>query len=496
MTPDADTTSQTSQTDQGESARSDADVWPLARVAATDAVTSRLDLPHPSQPAHAPLQQATARGREQAIDTLQGAFPSLPIRRSTQATDATTLTVGHALPSLLHAIDGEGLLADLFPSHTIRPGLHLKLVRDKHHRDLGDVVVTNPDAYPGGHHRARPAMVAAALDEGYTVVLDGVEMRSPVSMQLAALFERAFGCVININGYLSTRHHTSFGAHWDDQEVVILQLVGPKDWAIEAPAALSMNKAVHGEAVSGRAMWQGRLGPGDAVYVPRGWGHLVSGIDELTFHYTITIPRLNGLHVLEGVLGELTGQRRPEAGRPLPITPTDAGDALAPGELLGGDPAALDGAARRAVARQRFSFPRRPVGTLHGQVAALLAPDLSGVAVACPDPGGWVVLGPSTDPSRPAIEPTVDQVGDQVGDQPGDQVADQDGAGSLVAGLGNRLLRIPHAHLDAVGALTDGLVHDAGGADPDLVRSLMRLGVLEVVAEPTAWGLALASSEG
>ena len=177
MTPDADTTSQTSQTDQGESARSDADVWPLARVAATDAVTSRLDLPHPSQPAHAPLQQATARGREQAIDTLQGAFPSLPIRCSTQATDATTLTVGHALPSLLHAIDGEGLLADLFPSHTIRPGLHLKLVRDKHHRDLGDVVVTNPDAYPGGHHRARPAMVAAALDEGYTVVLDGVEMR-------------------------------------------------------------------------------------------------------------------------------------------------------------------------------------------------------------------------------------------------------------------------------------------------------------------------------
>ena len=469
---------------------------PVVPVEATADLLARLDLPHADDVHPGPLHAANTRGRAAAIATLEAAFPGLGLGRATQATDATTLTVGRAHPSVVAALDGQGLLDDALRSLTFRPGPQLRMVRDKEQRDLGDIAAIYPDAFPGGRHRASAGALAAALDDGYTAVLDGIDLRTAAGVRLAALFERAFGCPVNINGYLSTRHHTSFGAHWDDQEVVILQLVGPKDWAIEAPAALSMNKAVHGEAVSGRAMWQGRLGPGDAVYVPRGWGHLVSGIDELTFHYTITIPRLNGLHVLEGVLGELTGQRRPEAGRPLPITPTDAGDALAPGELLGGDPAALDGAARRAVARQRYSFPRRPVGTLHGQVAALLAPDLSGVAVACPDPGGWVVLGPSPDPSRPAIEPTVDQVGDQVGDQPGDQAADQDGAGSLVAGLGNRLLRIPHAHLDAVGALTDGLVHDAGGADPDLVRSLMRLGVLEVVAEPTAWGLALASSEG
>lgn len=136
----------------------------------------------------------------------------------------------------------------------------------------------------------------------------------------------------------------------------------------------------------------------------------------------------------------------------------------------------------------RHSFPRRPVGTLHGQVAALLAPDLSGVAVACPDPGGWVVRGPSPDPSRPTIDP--------MDDQPDDQAGDPAGTRFLVAGLGNRLLRIPQEHLDSVGTLTDGLVHDAGRADPDLVRSLLRLGVLEVVAEPTAWGLTPAAPEG
>ncbi|MBP7630427.1 MAG: hypothetical protein KA758_08240 [Acidimicrobiales bacterium] len=481
MTPDADTTSQTSQTDQGESARSDADVWPLARVAATDAVTSRLDLPHPSQPAHAPLQQATARGREQAIDTLQGAFPSLPIRRSTQATDATTLTVGHALPSLLHAIDGEGLLADLFPSHTIRPGLHLKLVRDKHHRDLGDVVVTNPDAYPGGHHRARPAMVAAALDEGYTVVLDGVEMRSPVSMQLAALFERAFGCVININGYLSSRRHTSFGAHWDDQEVVILQLLGRKDWIIQTPAALSMNKAAHGDQVSDNVAWQGRIGPGDAMYVPRGWGHIVNGIDELTFHYTITIPRVNGLRVLESVLHEVTTTRATDRseleGRPLPLVADATAAAV---DLFDVDPAETDRLVRRAVARNRFGVPRRPVGSLRGALAALTAPDLTGMAVMCPCPGGWTVVDPSHPgpggPGGPGGEfsPLDDEL---------------DLTDAVVAGMAGQLVRIPHEHAAAVGALTDGLVHDAGAHDPTIVRALLRLGLLDVPADHHLWGL-------
>lgn len=469
---------------------------PVEPVEATADLLARLDLPHADHTHHRPLHAANARGRAAAIATLETAFPGLGLGRATQATDATTLTVGRAHPSVVTALDGHGLLDDVLRSLTFRPGPQLRMVRDKEQRDLGDIAAIYPDAFPGGRHRASAGALAAALDDGFTAVLDGIDLRTAAGVRLAALFERAFGCPININGYLSTRHHTSFGAHWDDQEVVILQLVGPKDWTIEAPAGLSMNKAVHGEAVSGRTMWQGRLGPGDAVYVPRGWGHLVSGIDELTFHYTITIPRLNGLHVLDGVLGELTGDRRPQPGRPLPITPADPGGALAPGELLGGDPATLDGAARRAVARQRFSFPRRPVGTLHGQVAAIVVPDLSEVAVACPDPGGWVVLGPSPDPSRSTTDRIDDQPGDSGADPAADRVGDPAGAGSLVAGLGNRLLRIPHQHLDAVGALTDGLVHDAGLADPDLVRSLLRLGVLEVVAEPTAWGLTRAEPEG
>ena len=123
------------------------------------------------------------------------------------------------------------------------------------HRLFGavdDLIVVEPGAYPGGLSRARSAGIAAALDDGFTVVLNGIELRDPTSVVLAGLFERAFGCSININGYLSARQQTSFGVHWDNQEVVILQLLGRKDWKIEAPTALSMNKDAHGESVSGQ----------------------------------------------------------------------------------------------------------------------------------------------------------------------------------------------------------------------------------------------------
>nr|HMS90291.1 hypothetical protein [Acidimicrobiales bacterium] len=102
--------------------------------------------------------------------------------------------------------------------------------------------------------------------------------------------------------------------------------------------------------------------------------------------------------------------------------------------------------------------------------------------------GGGGGAGRSPHPPGPPTPPWDDQPDNRAGDPAGTRF--------LVAGLGNRLLRIPQEHLDSVGTLTDGLVHDAGRADPDLVRSLLRLGVLEVVAEPTAWGLTPAAPEG
>ena len=153
---------------------------------------------------HAPLAAANLRSREGAQSVLECSFPSLGIRRSCQATDATTLAVGAAAAPLIEALGPDRLLDDAFRSLSFR-GKQIRLVRDKVTRDLGDIVETRIGGYAGGHTRVRAGALAAALDDGFTASLDGFDLRSPATVILAGLFERAFGCQVNINGYLSCR---------------------------------------------------------------------------------------------------------------------------------------------------------------------------------------------------------------------------------------------------------------------------------------------------
>lgn len=434
----------------------------------TDELLQRLTLPRASLPTEAAFYEADRRGRESATALLEAAFPSLPIRRSTQGTDATTLVVGSAGQQLLDALDAETLLNRTLSRNTFQPRTQIRLVRDKVTRTLDDIVQLRSGGYLDGHLRLKPAPLAKALDDGYTVVLDGVDLRDPVSTTLAGLFERAFGCGVNINAYLSSRVDPSFGAHWDDQEVVILQLIGRKDWTIEQPAALSMHKVAHGEATSGQVAWHGRVRPGNAMYVPRGWGHTVNGIGELTYHYTITIPRVNGLKILEGILDNL-----PKTGdfttNELPVTlllgdaPVHAAwDEMMENLQFSVDPYAVDDLVRRALARARFGIPRRSTGSVKANLDALLAGDLKGIMVRSINPGGWVIV----------VEPFGETADDRV-----------------TVGTAGQLVSIPLRHLATVASLSDGRVHDAGAAPMNVVHDLLHFGLVEVVTDVPAWGL-------
>ncbi|MCO5312219.1 MAG: cupin domain-containing protein [Microthrixaceae bacterium] len=399
-----------------------------------------LRLPDPDDPLEAPLAAANERSIDVADEYLSKLFPDLPLGRFAQATDATTLVVGRSAPELLDSIGPERLVEEMFQRLNFEPPGQIRFMRDKQARDLGDIATTHPHPYPGGHVRLRPAALAAALDEGYTMVLDGVELRNGPSMLLAEMFERLFGCAVNINGYLSTRSHTSFGAHWDDQEVVIVQLLGRKDWVVEAPPALSPLKSSHGDATSGRTVWEGRLHPGDVMYIPRGWGHLVRGIDELSYHYTITIPRINGMRILNGVLSEAatTGRvMRPGVGTAMqPATRVS----LAHLDVLDADQ--LSSAVRSALAVVRLGMPTRLVQPANASLA--FAGRATMVRSACP--GGWVVAGTAGD--------------------------------EALIGMANTMLAVPRTLVPQIAALFDGGNHQTSDVAPDMVAGLVDAGLL------------------
>ena len=397
-----------------------------------------LRLPDPNDPIEAPLAAANERSIDVAAEYLGKLFPDLPLARFAQATDATTLVVGRSAPELLESIDPARLVEEMFQRLHFEPPGQIRFMRDKEARDLGDIAAAHPHPYSGGHVRLRPAALAAALDEGYTMVLDGVELRDGPSMLLAEMFERLFGCSVNINGYLSTRSHTSFGAHWDDQEVVIVQLLGRKDWMVEAPPALSPLKSSHGDATSGRTVWEGRLHPGDVMYIPRGWGHLVRGIDELSYHYTITIPRINGMRALGAVLSDMGNSPTVDAqGAVVPMGPGSSGPDL-PSDVFEGD---LGSVVRSAVAAVRLGMPSRDMQTVKQALVAAAG----GTASRSACPGGWVTAGTS-------------------------------GGADALIGMANTMLAVPKAAVERVAAACDPDRWDLREVEPE---GLLDAGLLE-----------------
>jgi hypothetical protein len=336
----------------------------------------------------------------------------------------------------------------------LAPGVHLKLVKEGNELPLDGSFDLNLEAYEGGIARARASAIVTALREGYTAVFDAIDLRDTPSSLLADLFERVFAVPVNINGYLAGARSPSFGVHWDDQEVVILHLLGRKSWSVEYPLRLSANRAAHGGKTSGDVAWAGELSPGQSMFIPRGWGHLATACDELSFHYTITIPRMTGLDALDGMLSRVRTSS-PEATKwmALPLTPGSE-------RLLGlPDLSESDrGLLAMAAAQRRFMIPRRQLGSVEAQMRFLSNRSQATLEVRCPCPGGWVL---TSDESRASESAKHD--------------------GYIYAGMAGQLLGIPDRHIASVTSLTDGAIHRTDEAEGALVSDLIRVGLLEVL---------------
>ncbi len=148
-------------------------------------------------------------------------------------------------------------------------------------------------------HRARVGVVSDLITKERTAILNQIDQLTPSLAGLARDFERVFETRVGINCYMSAAGAEGFGGHWDDHDVVILQLAGTKYWEILAPTALSaLPGLIETGAVSDEVMWSGILEPGSALFIPRGWGHRTRATPELSTHLTIGMSRCTGRDIL------------------------------------------------------------------------------------------------------------------------------------------------------------------------------------------------------
>ncbi|MER8060993.1 MULTISPECIES: JmjC domain-containing protein [unclassified Streptomyces] len=142
--------------------------------------------------------------------------------------------------------------------------------------------------------RIQPSDFHAQLKDGASLVLDAVKKIHPAVGAAAEGLERFLGTSVQANVYASWTEREGFGRHWDDHDVVVVQLHGSKRWRLwgmtrEAPTFRDVESP---EEPEGDPVADLVLSPGDVLYLPRGWWHAVTadqGTESL--HLTFgTVP--------------------------------------------------------------------------------------------------------------------------------------------------------------------------------------------------------------
>jgi Uncharacterized conserved protein len=154
-------------------------------------------------------------------------------------------------------------------------------------------------------------MVALRNDfaSGFTIILNGLERYVGEIASLARGLEVDLNFETQVNAYITPPGSQGFLPHYDDHDVIILQIEGSKRWHIyegegDVPTRQLQQRDVFvGEGLSPAT--QMTLYAGDLLYVPRGRIHAAETLDETSIHLTLGIHPPNMLDLIKSALDTL-----------------------------------------------------------------------------------------------------------------------------------------------------------------------------------------------
>ena len=172
--------------------------------------------------------------------------------------------------------------------------------------DLDNVLGTHAASYPdiklvrgdgdvdaGGYTndagRIQPLEVARLFDDGATVIFNQLHKRVPALAHLCVALGRRFSSRVQTNVYLTPPDAQGFAPHWDTHDVFVVQVSGTKRWSIyDTKVRLPLRgQRFERGTPPGDVTDEFELGPGSAVYLPRGLMHSARSTDEPSLHVTL-----------------------------------------------------------------------------------------------------------------------------------------------------------------------------------------------------------------
>ncbi|MEM7095143.1 MAG: cupin domain-containing protein [Actinomycetota bacterium] len=401
------------------------------------------------------LADANAAARAASLERLATWFPGYDFDVASQTTDDrrfSLLQIGGELFEYLNALEivEQLLVSRDFPgnkiifSHGARKGAQPERLFDP----------TRPAL-----RRPQIGPLVDALDGQWTCILNSIDQSDERIASVIEHLERAYGCPINTNVYISWGEALGFGPHWDSHDTIIVPAAGTKRWRVFEPTVLAPQRPWIGSEVSDRPVWEGDIEPGMCLVIPRGWGHEVLGSDDLSVHYTIGVNRLTVTDALQRIVTE--GGLQPLLRGDLAYHPRR--DVVAYDRSIHDDDvltAALDDVVgpqllERAMATHRARMTMRSFPRLFDTWISAGTGDWSGATVRMPVPSGVHVASIST-------------------------------VGAVLA-FGNQQVEADAGALAVISTLADTLEHPVsaleathGASTPAVLRDLVRAGLAEV----------------
>jgi hypothetical protein len=208
--------------------------------------------------------------------------------------------------------------------------------------------------------------VECRISGGASLVVDAIDEIWPPVRSLAEDLEHALGEYVKVNAYASWTQEPGFDQHWDDHDVIVLQVFGSKRWSLFGEARRYPLRTDIDPNLTPPYGEVARLDvkAGDVLHVPRGHWHSVSTIDGPSLHLTLGITQRTAVDYLHWLADHFTPNEFMRQSLPR-YSPGDlAAHSARIAELIAN--AVKDGASMgafldemdvRAPSRQRFSLP-------------------------------------------------------------------------------------------------------------------------------------------
>ena len=139
--------------------------------------------------------------------------------------------------------------------------------------------------------RLIPERFTRLMTGGATLVINRMEVFSVEARRLCAEVERFAGFQTTANGYITFGGQGTFGKHWDVHDVFAFQLIGEKRWKVYPPTfpyPLSNHTSAQlKQPCPPTPALDCELQTGDLLYIPRGWWHHVTPLDQPSFHLSV-----------------------------------------------------------------------------------------------------------------------------------------------------------------------------------------------------------------